>query len=202
MARSGPGTQDAASAPPPMNATLTVKRTRTPQARLSRADRPAVDAQALRAMMGHFPTGVTIVGSHFGGRDEGMTANSLTCVSLDPPLVAVCAARGSRTDQAIESSGGFAVTFLAHHQKELARKFARVAADHFHGVATGRTSLGHPHLPEGIGFMECVVRDAIEAGDHTVFIAHVTESALAGGEPLVFFRSRLGSLPESRDASR
>jgi flavin reductase (DIM6/NTAB) family NADH-FMN oxidoreductase RutF len=168
-----------------MNATLTVNGTPL--------------SQALRAVMGHFPTGVTIVGAHADGEDQGMTANSLTCVSLDPPLVAVCTAHGSRTGDAIESSGSFAITFLAHHQHEVARQFARVEDDHFAGVETARTPLGHPYLPEGIGFIECVVHDRVDAGDHSIFIGLVTETTLSGGQPLVFFRSRLGSIPHDSD---
>ena len=160
---------------------------------------PPGRAQSLRAVMAHYPTGVTILGSHADRGDQGMTANSFTCVSLDPPLVAVCIAHGSRTGDAIKSSGGFAITLLAHHQHEVARRFARADHDHFDGVDRRRTPLGHPYLPEGIGFMECVVREQIDAGDHSIFIGQVTESALTGGEPLVFFRSALGSFPESRD---
>jgi flavin reductase (DIM6/NTAB) family NADH-FMN oxidoreductase RutF len=155
-------------------------------------------AQALRAVMGHYPTGVTILGCHADGADQGMTANSFTCVSLEPPLVAVCTTHGSRTGGAIDVSGGFAITLLAHHQHDLARRFARVDDDHFAGVEPARSPLGHPYLPDGIGFIECVVRERIEAGDHWIFIGQVTESVLTGGEPLVFFRSRLGSLPESQ----
>jgi flavin reductase (DIM6/NTAB) family NADH-FMN oxidoreductase RutF len=167
--------------------------------RASTFGQPAVDDHGLRALMGYFPTGVTILGSHADGRDQGMTANSLTSVSLDPPLVAVCVSHGSRTAKAIDSSGGFAVTFLARDQEELARRFARNDDDHFSGVATARTRLGHPYLPQGIGFIECTVRERVAAGDHTVVIGHVVESTLSGGEPLVFFRSKLCCLSQGAD---
>ena len=157
---------------------------------------PAADGRALRNLMAHFPTGVTIVGSHFDGTDQGMTANSLTCVSLDPPIVAVCTAHGTRTEHAIDSSGGFAVTFLAQHQAGLARTFARSEQDRFVGVPVSRTSLGHPHLPGGIGFVQCVVLQRIDAGDHAIFIARVTDAVVRGGEPLVFFRSQFGAFPQ------
>lgn len=157
---------------------------------------PAADGRALRNLMAHFPTGVTIVGTHFEGTDQGMTANSLTCVSLDPPIVAVCTAHGSRTGRAITCSGGFAVTFLAQHQATLARRFARSEDDRFVGIPVSRTSLGHPHLPGGIGFVQCVVLEQIDAGDHAIFIARVTDAVVRGGEPLMFFRSQFGALPQ------
>jgi flavin reductase (DIM6/NTAB) family NADH-FMN oxidoreductase RutF len=159
-------------------------------------DLPDADGLALRNLMAHFPTGVTIVGAHCESGDQGMTANSVTCVSLDPPIVAVCTAHGTRTERAIDSSGGFAVTFLAQHQGALARRFARRDHDHFVGIRVSRTSLGHPHLPGGIGFVQCVVLSRIDAGDHAIFVARVTDAVVRGGEPLVFFRSQFGALPQ------
>jgi flavin reductase (DIM6/NTAB) family NADH-FMN oxidoreductase RutF len=167
-----------------------------------RVDQPARAAagQDLRAVMAHFPTGVTVIGSHADGKDQGMTANSVTCVSLNPPLIAVCTSHGSRTVEAIDASGGFSVTFLASDQEDLARQFSRNHDDHFKGMTIGRTTLGHPYLPNGIGFLECVVRQQVEAGDHSIVIGEVKESVLSGGDPLVFFRSKLGNLSRAPEA--
>ena len=127
-----------------------------------------------------------------------MTANSLTSVSLNPPTVALCTMHGARTLQAIEASGGFAVTFLAQHQDKLARRFARAGDDHFAGIRVSRTTLGHPHLPGGLGFIQGVVADRLDAGDHSILIAFVTEAVVKGGEPLVFFRGQFGAFPQEQ----
>jgi flavin reductase (DIM6/NTAB) family NADH-FMN oxidoreductase RutF len=158
-----------------------------------------VGGAALRAMMAHFPTGVTIVGARGRDGDQGMTANSVTCVSLDPPLVSVCLTRDSRTEQAVSQSEGFALTFLSKQQAELASHFARPNEDHFHDVAARRTAHGHPYFPDGLGFLECATVYQIDAGDHRVIIGLVTESGLSGGDPLVFFRSRFSAIAASGD---
>jgi flavin reductase (DIM6/NTAB) family NADH-FMN oxidoreductase RutF len=155
-----------------------------------------IEAAVLRSLMGHFPTGVTIVASHHDGVDQGMTANSLTSISLEPPLIAISMRHGSRTAGAIASSRGFAITLLAHDQDELAKQFARSEGGHFEGVAVERTQRGHPYLPEGIGFLECTIWQDFDAGDHRVIIGQVTEATLVGGWPLLFFKSKIGSLPQ------
>jgi flavin reductase (DIM6/NTAB) family NADH-FMN oxidoreductase RutF len=155
-----------------------------------------VDSGALRAIMGQFPTGVTVVGVRGEERDQGMTANSLTCVSLEPPLVAICLSHGSRTERAISDSGSFALTFLSEDQSALASHFARNHQDHFDTVTVARTERGHPYLPNGVGFMECVVAQQVDAGDHRVILGLVTESVMTGAEPLVFFRSQFSTVVE------
>jgi flavin reductase (DIM6/NTAB) family NADH-FMN oxidoreductase RutF len=145
--------------------------------------------------MAHFPTGVTIVASRDGDTDQGMTANSLSSVSLDPPLIAINMARGSRTERAIASSRGFAVTLLAHDQADLAQQFATKEGSHFEGLEVERSSHGHAYLPAGLGYLECVVWEDLAAGDHSLIIGQVIEASLVGGRPLIFFRSKIGSLP-------
>jgi flavin reductase (DIM6/NTAB) family NADH-FMN oxidoreductase RutF len=154
----------------------------------------------LRTIMSHFPTGVTIVTAHADGVDQGMTANSVASVSLAPPLIAVCTSKLSRTVAAINASGSFAVSFLAAHQKDVAHRFSRPRDDHFKGFSTGRTTLGHPYILQGLGYIECDVVQQVDAGDHSVLIGRVTESAFRGGDPLVFFRSTLGQLSQPESA--
>jgi flavin reductase (DIM6/NTAB) family NADH-FMN oxidoreductase RutF len=159
-----------------------------------------VGGTELRKIMSYFPTGVTILTAHADGVDQGMTANSVASVSLTPPLIAVCTSKLSRTVAAINASGSFAVSFLASHQKDVAIRFSRPQDDHFEGLATGRTNLGHPYILQALGFIECAVVQQVEAGDHSVHIGRVTESAFRGGDPLVFFRSTLGQLSQPHSA--
>jgi flavin reductase (DIM6/NTAB) family NADH-FMN oxidoreductase RutF len=153
----------------------------------------------LRRLMSHFPTGVTVVAATADGVDYGMTANSLTSVSLEPPLIAVCLRNASRTGRAITAAGGFAVTFLAASQADLARRFATPGLDQFAATRHARTAHGHPYLLHSVGVLGCTAHAEIDAGDHCLYIGAVCEIAIAGGDPLLFHRSKLGPLPADRD---
>lgn len=167
-------------------------------------DEPAADGHYsrsagggnLRTIMSHFPTGVTIVTAHADGVDQGMTANSISSISLDPPLIAVSTSKLSRTFAAIDASGSFAVSFLGSTQTDVAHRFSRPHSEHFIEFATGRTPSGHPYILHGLGFIECAVVQQVDAGDHTILIGRVTETGFRGGDPLVFFRSTLGNLSQ------
>lgn len=149
---------------------------------------------SLRSLMAHFPTGVAIVSSQAGGADYAMTVNSLTSVSLEPPLIAVCAAHTSHTAAAIKRTNAFAVTLLTHEHQEIARHLARTTDRPFAGFSVSRTSHGFAYLADAVGVMECEVASWTEAGDHSLILAHVASLEINGGNPLVFFRSRLGTL--------
>src|SRR6185503_10502255 len=96
-----------------------------------------VDAAEFRTACGHFATGVCVVTSLGADGPSGMTANAVTSLSLEPPLMLVCFALTSRTLAAVEHSGRFGVQFLAHDQEELAARFASKLPEHekFDGVA-------------------------------------------------------------------
>lgn len=149
---------------------------------------------SFRALMAHFPTGVAVVSTEIDGVDFAMTVNSLTSVSLAPPLVAVCAAHTSHTAAAIKHSNGFAISLLAHDHQTIARQLARTTENPFADVSVARTPRGFAYLANGLGYMECDVVSWTEAGDHSVILARVTTLQENGGIPLVFFRSRLGTL--------
>lgn len=153
-----------------------------------------MSSDSLRSLMAHFPTGVAIVSSHADGADFAMTVNSLTSVSLEPPLIAVCAAHTSHTAAAVKRTNAFAVSLLAHEHQGIARHLARTTKDPFADVTVARSARGFAYLADGVGVMECEVVSWTEAGDHSVILAHVTSMEINGGNPLVFFRSRLGTL--------
>ena len=86
---------------------------------------PRIDPIELRTAMARFPTGVTIVTALSGGDRAGLTANAVTSLSLDPPLMLACLDRGSRTLRAVESAGRFGINVLGSAGEPLARRFAR-----------------------------------------------------------------------------
>src|SRR3954471_16869964 len=108
-----------------------------------------VDVRALRRALGTFLTGVTVVTTHdASGAPRGITANSFTSVSLDPPLVLFCVDLSAASCEAFAGSGGFAVHILGHDQQELAARFATRSPHKFDGLAT-RPGTGGAPLLEG-----------------------------------------------------
>lgn len=159
-----------------------------------------VTPRELRTAMGAFATGVAVVSTSWDGVLCGMTVNSLTSVSLDPPLVLVCLARGSRTEKAVASRGAFAVTLLAEGQEALSDRFARRGADHFRGIEPELDDLGLPRLPGWLAYLACQVADTYSGGDHIVVVGRVLRCERRAGFPLVYYQGRYHAL--ARDGVR
>ena len=155
----------------------------------------AVDPLHFRRVMGHFPTGVAVLTTAHRGRRHGMTANSITSVSLDPVMILVCLMREARTALAIQKAGRFAVNLLRENQEELSRRFAAAGGDHFEGIDVEETEDGLPLLPGCLGYLECRVTEIVVAGDHDVVIAEVERAQEVGGNPLVFHLGGYRRLP-------
>lgn len=149
------------------------------------------DAGELRSALGRFATGVTVVTTRTQeGRLEGLTANSFSSVSLDPPLVLWSLNRGARSLPGFLGARWFAVTVLGSHQSALSGRFAGDAADRFAGVAHAPGLGGCPVLEDGLAHFECSVHDTVEAGDHVIFLGHVRRMRHRDGEPLLFSGGR------------
>ena len=163
-----------------------------------------VDAQLFRSLMGSFPTGVTIVATVDGdGLPRGLTTQSILAVTTDPPLLVVSVAKTSRTLEALRRTGAFVVSFLAAGREDLATRFASKADDKFAGVSwrASAAAKGSPILErDSVATAECVVTQAIEAGDHWLFIASVEAGTLYDGTPLMYYRRTYSHWPEGRPA--
>lgn len=152
-----------------------------------------IDPLEFRRVLGRLPTGVTVVTAHGPGGPTGMSANSLTSVSLDPPLILLCPAKTSTTWPMIRSAGRFCVNVMASHQETLCRQFARMNVDRFDGVAFHHRESG-PALDEAIAWLDASVDAEHDAGDHTIVVARVRAlQARSDGSPLVFFAGRYGT---------
>ncbi|WP_063017935.1 flavin reductase [Nocardia nova] len=146
-----------------------------------------VDPRALRNAFGQYATGVTVVTTRApDGRKVGVTANSFTSVSLDPPLVAWCPAKKAPSMPDLMAASHFAVNVLASDQHELSRQFATPAADKFAGVAYHDGIAGVPLLDRSIAYFQCRTVNRVEAGDHIIFIGEVEHFDTSEGAPLVF----------------
>jgi flavin reductase (DIM6/NTAB) family NADH-FMN oxidoreductase RutF/siroheme synthase (precorrin-2 oxidase/ferrochelatase) len=147
------------------------------------------DAHDLRRALGQYATGVTVVTTvDADGQPFGMTANSFTSVSINPPLVLWAAAKSSPSLAAFEAGDRFAVNVLASDQHHLSRQFATSGADKFDGV---RVVAGDLPLLEGtVAHFVCRRLPGqggrLDAGDHVVFLGEIESYQAQGGEPLVF----------------
>lgn len=145
--------------------------------------------------MGHFASGVTVVTTVTGGGEPcGLTASAVCSVSVNPVLVLVCVEHGADTHGCIVAAGRFAVNILGEEGGEsLSRRFATFEVeDKFRGVAFREESTGAPVLEAALAWLDCRVAQAIEAGDHTVFIGEVVAGDARGGTPLVYYRGGYG----------
>jgi 3-hydroxy-9,10-secoandrosta-1,3,5(10)-triene-9,17-dione monooxygenase reductase component len=160
-----------------------------------------VSAADLRHAMGHFATGVTVVTSVGpDARPVGTTANAVTSLSLDPPLVLVCFDRSSLTLRAVLAHGAFAVTVLAAPQRHLSANFARRGlAAVWDEVRHRRGPTGSPRLAGVLAAVECTVEHCIPGGDHEIVVGRVREVEARDDEaaPLVFWRGGYASLGRS-----
>ena len=162
-----------------------------------------LDPMDYRSIIGHFPTGVTVITTAAGEEMQGMTANAVTSLSLDPLLVLVCIDKDSHTHRVLEHGGVFAVNILGEHQEEVSRLFARHAEPELGSLRGQRFVLGEtgaPILEDCLAFLECRVAYVHEGGDHSIFLGEVVDGRVmrADVDPLVFFRGRYHALGDIR----
>lgn len=170
-------------------------------------DGPAAGRDGLRAVLGRFATGVTVVTA---GRDRpsGMTASSFTSVALDPPLVLLCVTRTAETHARILAEGAFAVSILAAGQAGLARHFAdsgRPRGRHgFDGVQTFRgPRTGAPLLRGSLAWLECSLTAVHDGGDHSILLGSVLDLACGPSEdPLLYFGGAFRTGPPTPESLR
>lgn len=150
-------------------------------------DSAEFDPRDLRNAFSQFATGVTVV-TTLGpdGERIGVTANSFTSLSMDPPLVLWCPGRHLRSLPAFETASHFAINVLASDQQVLSKQFATGSTDKFDGVALREGVAGIPVLEGTLATFECETVARHEAGDHVIFIGQIRQYAHAAADPLVF----------------
>ena len=154
--------------------------------------RMPVDDNDLRRAAGAFPTGVAVVTAvGADGTRVGLTVNSFTSVSLDPPLVLVCVHRKAASLSVIEGSRRFGISILGKSQRALALRFAKPAEDKFEGLPWRVGVLGVPLLDGALAHVECILARVFDGGDHEIVLGYVQRAKTYPGEPLIFHRSTL-----------
>lgn len=156
----------------------------------------SIDPMLYRNVLGHLPTGVSVIATLDEGRPVGLAAGSFFSVSLEPPLVGFCVTLTSSTWPAIERSGRFAVSVLADDQVEVCRRFAAKGPDKFAGVAwTPAPVTGAPLIDGAVAHIDCDLDRQVLAGDHWIVIGAVRHLSLHRAEAgaLVFARGGYNS---------
>jgi flavin reductase (DIM6/NTAB) family NADH-FMN oxidoreductase RutF len=158
----------------------------------------SMDSRAFRDALGAFPTGVAVVTAAGTGVHFGITVNSFTSVSLDPPLLLWCMDRRSRRHDMFVHAEGFTVSILGADHRDVSSRLARPGEHSLDGIALLATELGPPALADSLAVFECLRDQAIEAGDHTILLGRVLRfSQPAASAPLVYYRGRYGALDQN-----
>ena len=154
------------------------------------------DTGELRRVMGLFPTGVTVVATRgTGDAPVGLTVNSLTSLSLDPPLLLVCIDREASCHDRLVGAGSFAVSILATDQIDVARRFAQDPSEvRFDGVAWRPGATGDPLVEGCTAWVSCTLESVHRGGDHSILVGRVAASGVGEGEALTFYRGEFGSV--------
>ena len=149
-----------------------------------------VEPDRFRAVMGHFATGVAVVTVDTPDGPQGMTANAVASLSLDPVLVLVCFDNGARTLPEVRREKRFGVNVLAAGQEHLARRFASKEDSKFADVPHSVHD-GIPVLDGTLAWVGCELDQLVPAGDHTIGIGavHAAEIGTEGLDPLVWYRA-------------
>ena len=151
----------------------------------------SVDRDTFKRTLGSWASGVTIVTSQHAGERMGMTVSAFSSVSLDPPLVLICADKASNTNTLIHASRTFTVNVLGREQSALSNLFAdkKREAVRFDGLDCKTGASGCPRLPGALAHLDCRVRDVVDAGDHILYVGSVEAAHIdAEQEPLVYWR--------------
>jgi flavin reductase (DIM6/NTAB) family NADH-FMN oxidoreductase RutF len=161
----------------------------------TRAEVEAELASTLRNSLGRFVTGVAVLTFDAEEGPRGMTINSFTSVSLDPPLILVSIARSSRSHDLLAGGIPFTVNILGAEQEAIARHFTRRREDF---QVRWSVEASSPRLLGTLAHFECMPWHSYEAGDHTLVLGEVIDFAAREGDALGFFTSRFMPVAEER----
>jgi flavin reductase (DIM6/NTAB) family NADH-FMN oxidoreductase RutF len=151
----------------------------------------------MRAVLGHFCTGVAVITGHDGTQPFGFACQSITSVSLDPPYVSFCPSHASMSWPAIRSVGSLCINVLAAEQRNVCSAFATSGGDKFSGIGWERGGNGAPALHGVLAAIEADFEFEHGAGDHSIVVTHVTAlHAHHDRQPLLFYRGGYGAFAE------
>jgi flavin reductase len=159
----------------------------------------AFDSKEQRRIFGRLATGVTVVSTLAGNESWGMTANSVTSLSLDPPLVLVAVIRHSATDGYLKASRVFAVSILSQEQEDLSIRFSGPGPRDLSDLNIKTAITGCPVLVDALGWVDCRVTHIFSGGDHEIFLGEIVAGEIHEHDqkPLLFFSGKYGRMADS-----
>ena len=154
------------------------------------------DTRAFRQALGSFPTGVAVVTAQpRGDHPMGITVNSFTSVSLDPPLVLWCLDRKSDRFETFTRAPSYTISLLGTVHEDVSSRLAKQGSHSLEGIELLNTEIGPPALADALAIFECASHAVHEGGDHVILVGEVLRFARReAGAPLVFFRGKYGAL--------
>ncbi|MGA3096166.1 MAG: flavin reductase family protein [Bryobacteraceae bacterium] len=156
---------------------------------------PGLSSEQFRRTCAHFPTGVAIASvMDRQGIPHGLTVNSFTSVSLDPPLILICLGHEVTSIDIFRAASHFAINILGEDQREISTRFARQGQGRFDGLEWRRGEFGAPLLAGVLAEIECALYRRIPVGDHDILIGEMLRGRVHKGEPLVYYGSRYRQL--------
>jgi flavin reductase (DIM6/NTAB) family NADH-FMN oxidoreductase RutF len=147
-----------------------------------------VDDREFRRVLGHFATGVVVVTARNAEDRAGVTVNSFSSLSLQPPLVMFSLARNLRSFSLFRTAERIGVNILSADQQDISHRFATAGADKWAGTPASAGTSGAILIDDALVHLECELHSVVDGGDHAIFICRVLRFAANDGEPLMYFK--------------
>ncbi len=159
-----------------------------------------ISGETLKAIMRNYPTGVTIVTTVYNNEYYGLTVNSFTSLSLNPPLVLIAIDKRLQSHEAIDKSNVYAVNILPDDMKDLAIKFATAPREErFKGLKLRTAKTGAPIIEGSIAYLDCKVTAKYPGGDHTIFIGEIVDAQILNNKaPLIYYNRGYYSIAQAK----
>lgn len=147
-----------------------------------------VDDREFRRVLGHFATGVVVVTASNAGDRAGVTVNSFSSLSLQPPLVMFSLSRNLRSFALFQNVERIGINILSAHQQDISHRFATAGPDKWAGTSASVGTSGTILIDDALAHLECELHSVVDGGDHAIFICRVLGFSTNDGEPLMYFK--------------
>jgi flavin reductase (DIM6/NTAB) family NADH-FMN oxidoreductase RutF len=161
----------------------------------ARSRETAVSNEQFRRACGRFATGVAVASvTDVNGVPHGLTVNSFSSVSLDPPLILICLGHAIAAIDAFREATHFGLSVLRENQRVLSERFAAPMDNRFESLSWRRGKTGVPLLDGVLAQIECETIRRISEGDHDIFVGKMVVATVEEGDPLIYFASEYRKL--------
>ena len=155
-----------------------------------------MDSTDFRKICGHYATGITVITTTHKGESHGITVNSFSSVSLNPPLVLFCIDKDARFNVPLSEERSLVINILSENQQEVSNRFASsklTNKERFRGLAT-MPEHKYPVFTDSLGILEAKLQATHDGGDHWIYVAKVSSGQVSKGSPLIYYGGSYSSL--------